>query len=216
MFSTTSLEQVTLEVGAICLSTCNLPVGWCVEPPPCSLSLSLNSPSQRLPWLTVCWFHTGGCYTVRPLWTCVPGSPAPWTPWRTWSGNLCRPLRNLAAAALCLSVIGFTQHNSKIVHFFERLLLQHYKHKRVSWETFVVSAELFYGLLVGFVTWQKSYLAGLKILTWDAGAKLVRKLRDEVIVDPIFHRSKHDDWPRVINCNMQTERDQLTRRRMLS
>lgn len=128
MFSTTSLEQVTLEVGAICLSTCNLPVGWCVEPPPCSLSLSLNSPSQRLPWLTVCWFHTGGCYTVRPLWTCVPGSPAPWTPWRTWSGNLCRPLRNLAAAALCLSVIGFTQHNSKIVHFFERLLLQHYKH----------------------------------------------------------------------------------------
>lgn len=80
----------------------------------------------------------------------------------------------------------------------------------------MVSAELFYGLLVGFVTWQKSYLAGLKILTWDAGAKLVRKLRDEVIVDPIFHRSKHDDWPRVINCNMQTERDQLTRRRMLS
>lgn len=39
----------------------------------------------------------------------------------------------------------------------------------------------------------------VRTLTWDTGAKLVRKLRDEVIVDPIFHWSKYDDWPCVVN-----------------
>lgn len=37
------------------------------------------------------------------------------------------------------------------------------------------------------------------ILTWDAGAKLVGELGDEVIVDPVFHGSEHNNGPRVIN-----------------
>lgn len=40
-----------------------------------------------------------------------------------------------------------------------------------------------------------------KALTWDTGSKLVRELRDEVIVDAIFHRSEHNDRPRVVNCS---------------
>lgn len=72
-------------------------------------ALSWNSPCRPLLWQTVCWFHTDGCYTVQPRWTCVPGSPAPWALWRTWSGNLGRPPRSLAAAALCLRSIHFTQ-----------------------------------------------------------------------------------------------------------
>lgn len=38
-------------------------------------------------------------------------------------------------------------------------------------------------------------------LTWDTGSKLVRELRDEVVVDAIFHRSEHNDRPRVVNCS---------------
>lgn len=40
-------------------------------------------------------------------------------------------------------------------------------------------------------------------LTWDAGAKLVRELGDEVIVDPVLHGSEHDDWPRVVDCDRE-------------
>lgn len=40
-------------------------------------------------------------------------------------------------------------------------------------------------------------------LTWDAGAKLVRELGDEVIVDPVLHGSEHDDRPRVVDCDRQ-------------
>lgn len=40
-----------------------------------------------------------------------------------------------------------------------------------------------------------------KALTWDTGTKLVRELRDEVIVDAIFHRSEHNDRPRVVHCS---------------
>lgn len=65
---------------------------------------TLRSPCRRLPWRTVCWFHTGGCCIVQPRWTCAPGSLAPWALWRTWSGNLCRPPRSLAAAASCLRI----------------------------------------------------------------------------------------------------------------
>lgn len=38
-------------------------------------------------------------------------------------------------------------------------------------------------------------------LTWDAGAKLVWELGDEVIVDPVLHGSEHDDRPRVVDCD---------------
>lgn len=40
-------------------------------------------------------------------------------------------------------------------------------------------------------------------LTWDAGAKLVRELGDEVIVDPVLHGSEHDDRPRVVDCDRE-------------
>lgn len=39
-------------------------------------------------------------------------------------------------------------------------------------------------------------------LTWDTRAKLVRELRDEVVVDTIFHRAEHNDRPRVVNCSV--------------
>ena len=34
-------------------------------------------------------------------------------------------------------------------------------------------------------------------LTWDAGSKFLWKLRDEVVVDPIFHGPQHDYGPCV-------------------
>lgn len=71
---------------------------------------SLNSPCQRLLSPTVCWFHTGGCYTVQPLWTCAPGSLAPWALWRKWSGNLCHPPHSLALVALCLRTAEQKRH----------------------------------------------------------------------------------------------------------
>lgn len=88
------------------LFLCPLSFVFCL---PSRHALSLNSPCRPLLWQTVYWFHTDGCYIVRPRWTCAPGSPAPWALWRTWSGNLCRPPRSLAAAALCLRIIDLTQ-----------------------------------------------------------------------------------------------------------
>lgn len=43
-------------------------------------------------------------------------------------------------------------------------------------------------------------------LTWDAGAKLVWELGDEVIVDPVLHGSEHDDRPRVVDCDGETHK----------
>lgn len=45
-----------------------------------------------------------------------------------------------------------------------------------------------------------------KALTWDTGSKLVRELRDEVIVDAIFHWSENNDRPRVVNCSTEITR----------
>lgn len=64
--------------------------------------LHLHSPCQPLLLLTVCWFHTGDCCTVQPLWICAPGSLLPWSLWRKRSGNLGRPPHSLAVVLLCL------------------------------------------------------------------------------------------------------------------
>jgi len=79
---------------------------------------SLGSPCRRLLWPTGCWSRTGVRCTARPRWTCAPGSLAPWAPWRTWSGNLCRPPRSLAAAALCLGGIKHISHKTSNDLFF--------------------------------------------------------------------------------------------------
>lgn len=55
----------------------------------------------------------------------------------------------------------------------------------------------------------------IKKLTWDAGSKLFRKLRDEVIIDPIFHWSKHDDWPCVIHWEKMKRRKFISTKRHL-
>lgn len=72
-----------------------------LKPPSAPLLLCV-SPCQPLLWQTVCWYHTGGCYTGQPQWTYALGSLAPWALWRTWSGSLCRWPRNLDVAELYL------------------------------------------------------------------------------------------------------------------
>lgn len=86
------------------------------------------SPCQRPLWQTVCWFHTDGCYTVQPRWTCAPESLAPWALWRTWSGNLCHPPRSLSVAVLCLKIRIYTDSGKEIKY----LSVQYPAHEHLS------------------------------------------------------------------------------------
>lgn len=43
-----------------------------------------------------------------------------------------------------------------------------------------------------------------ELLTWDARSKLIRELRQQVIVYPVLHRAQDDDGPRVMNYRENT------------
>lgn len=79
--------------------------------------------------------------------------------------------------------------------------MEHYKHDFL---VFIMCVKVKTAFRVKTWYYFKGHGCCLKVkaLTWDAGAKLVRELGDEVIVDPIFHWSEHNDWPCVINWDM--------------